>query len=272
MTISPHETHDPLNSSLWSAILAARLRGKPLTLQSQLSQSQPSQVFAPLLAARAEGRRFVIGQLGQSLDGRIATQSGHSHYINGADALTHLHRLRALVDGVIVGIGTVLADDPQLTVRRCEGPAPARIVIDPNSKLAPHHKCLAEGARRIVVGTENRPLPQGVEQLILKKGPDGIAPDALLDGLAQMGLSILLVEGGAATLSRMLLARSLDRLHVAVAPLIIGSGRPGIVLPEVTTLQEALRPTATVYPLSDGDVLFDCDLRAAPRTDPHARP
>ena len=65
---------------------------------------------------------MVVGQIGQSLDGRIATATGHSQYINGAAGLAHLHRLRALVDAVVVGVGTAIADDPQLTVRRVAGP------------------------------------------------------------------------------------------------------------------------------------------------------
>ena len=69
-------------------------------------------------------RPFVVAQLGQSLDGRIALPSGESKYINGPAALDHLHRLRAAVDAVIVGIGTVTADDPQLTVRRVDGREP----------------------------------------------------------------------------------------------------------------------------------------------------
>src|SRR5262249_27646232 len=77
----------------------------------------------------------VVAQIGQSLDGRIATVSGHSKYINGATGLAHLHRLRSLVDAVVVGIGTALADDPQLTVRLVQGPNPARVVIDPKRRL-----------------------------------------------------------------------------------------------------------------------------------------
>ena len=78
---------------------------------------------------------MVVGQIGQSLDGRIATESGHSKYINGPAGLTHLHRLRALVDAVVIGVGTAIADDPQLTVRRVSGQQPARVVIDPKGRL-----------------------------------------------------------------------------------------------------------------------------------------
>src|SRR5262245_5477267 len=83
-------------------------------------------LFGPLRHWRVDDL-VVVGQLGQSLYGRIATPTGNSHYINGAAGLDHLHRLRALLDGVVVGIGTALADDPQLTVRRVSGPQPVRV-------------------------------------------------------------------------------------------------------------------------------------------------
>src|SRR5262245_19632578 len=108
----------------------------------------------------------VVAQCGQSIDARNATASGHSHYINGAEGLAHLHRLRALVDAVVVGVATALADEPQLTVRRVAGPSPARVVIDPNGRLTPTLRLLADdGVRRLVItGTHAAPaLPAGVE-------------------------------------------------------------------------------------------------------------
>jgi hypothetical protein len=83
-------------------------------------------LFGTLRSARSAGGCMAVGQIGQSLDGRIATLSGHSRYINGSQGLCHLHRLRALVDAVVVGAGTVRADDPQLTVRHVAGPTPVR--------------------------------------------------------------------------------------------------------------------------------------------------
>ena len=108
----------------------------------------------------------VVGQIGQSLDGRIATETGHSKYINGPAGLAHLHRLRSLVDGVVVGVGTAIADDPQLTVRRVAGPQPARVIIDPKGRLGAEARVFAaDGVRRLLItvrGTACTP-PSGVE-------------------------------------------------------------------------------------------------------------
>lgn len=92
----------------------------------------------------------VIGQLGQSLDGRIATPTGASKYINGKEALRHLHRIRAEVDAVIIGVGTAIADDPQLTTRHVKGPNPARVVIDPHGRMPENLTMLRDGAAPVL--------------------------------------------------------------------------------------------------------------------------
>jgi diaminohydroxyphosphoribosylaminopyrimidine deaminase / 5-amino-6-(5-phosphoribosylamino)uracil reductase len=222
-------------------------------------------IFAPFLAAPPE-RPFVAAQLGQSLDGRIATISGESRFINGAAALDHLHRLRAHVDAVVVGASTIAADDPQLNVRRVEGQSPARVVIDPRGRLAPGGRWLAEdGARRVVV-TAAEGAPLDVEIVRLAARPDGtLDPAAIIAALFERGLKRILIEGGARTISAFIDADCVDRLHVLIAPMIIGSGKPGLALQPVPELARALRPHTSVHLLDDGDVLFDCDLRAGAR-------
>lgn len=218
-------------------------------------------LFGPFLAPR-----LVVGQFGQSLDGRIATPSGESKYINGEGGLAHLHRVRALVDAVVVGVSTAIADDPRLDVRFCQGTAPARVVLDPRGRLPAGLRLFREdGARRIVVTTPDAPAdhPDGVEVIRLATGPDGLAPAAIVDALAAAGLGRLLIEGGSQTVSRFLAAGALDRLHVIVAPVLIGAGPTGISIPGVERLADILRPAARAYPLG-GDVLFDCDLRSRP--------
>jgi riboflavin-specific deaminase-like protein len=218
-------------------------------------------LLQPILAA-PPGRPFVVGQLGQSLDGRIATESGESKWINRACALDHLHRLRSVVDAVVVGVGTVVADDPMLTVRRVPGPHPARVVIDPSGRLPLAPLCMTDnGVRRYVVRAVDAPVPDGVEEIRLPRLDGLCAPKAVIDALFALGFRRILIEGGAWTVSAFLAAGILDRLHVLVAPVILGSGKPGLSLPPIARLDDALRPTTSVHPLPDGDVLFDCDLR-----------
>jgi riboflavin-specific deaminase-like protein len=228
--------------------------------------------YLPLLAPQ-----LVIGQLGQSLDGRIATTSGHSHYVTGPESLVHLHRLRALVDAVVVGAGTVLADDPQLTVRHCPGPNPLRVVLDPQRKLPLKRRLFCDGQAPTLVlaavpAADPAPAPAPApapdpaagqtETALLSIADDGsgFAPAAVLSLLAARGAQRILVEGGGITVSRFLAAGALDRLHVVVAPMLIGSGRPGLTLPAIDHLDQALRPAHRRESLGE-DVLYELQLR-----------
>jgi len=250
------------DSPQWLEILAAA-RHEGSSAEPHANALWP--IYGPLAKAGC-ARGIVIGQIGQSLDGRIATPSGHSHYINGAGAILHLHRLRALVDAVVVGVGTVIADDPQLNVRHESGPTPARVVIDPNGRLPARAKCLRDdGARRIIIHSSHLARrdsdpSQGVEYVQLPQSQGGFDPGEMLAALAHIGLHRILVEGGAVTLSRFLAAGCLNRLHVMVAPIIIGSGPAGMALPPIARLDAALRPKVATFALPGGDVLFDCDL------------
>jgi diaminohydroxyphosphoribosylaminopyrimidine deaminase/5-amino-6-(5-phosphoribosylamino)uracil reductase len=220
-------------------------------------------VFGPLRRSKVDDM-VVVAQIGQSLDGRVATESGHSHYINGPEALAHLHRLRALVDAVVIGIGTALADNPQLTVRRVAGPQPARVVIDARGRLPSGAKLLAaDGARRLVLAGPGAkpPLPSDIEVVALPRADGEIAPSAILAALAERGFRRVLIEGGANTISRFLAAKCLDRLHVMVAPIILGSGRSSFALPPIERVDEAVLTPMKLHRLGD-DVLFDCDLSA----------
>ncbi len=216
------------------------------------------------IAASDPERPFVVAQLGQSLDGRIATPGGESRYINGAAGLDHLHRLRACVDAVVVGAGTIESDDPELTVRRCVGRNPARVVVDPRSRLDGGGRWLAQdGARRVLVTSDARGAPPGVETVALPADSGAIAPREIILALHRLGFARILVEGGARTVSSFIDAGAIDRLHLIVACTIIGSGRTGLDLRPLVRLGDALRPRTEVYRLGESDVLFDCDLRAA---------
>ena len=221
------------------------------------------------LARRPDGH--VVAMLGQSLDGFIATRSGHSRYINGEASLVHLHRIRALSDAVVVGVGTALADSPRLTTRHVAGPHPVRVVLDPHGRLPPGCGLLRDGAAATLVirATDGARFEQRLsDQAIALHLPalDGrIAPADVRAALADRGLGRLLVEGGGITVARFIEAGVVDRLHLAVAPLILGGGRPALPLPPVERLDKALRPACARHVMGE-DMLFD--LRLERRADP----
>jgi riboflavin-specific deaminase-like protein len=206
----------------------------------------------------------VVGQIGQTIDGRIATVTGQSKYVNGPAGLTHLHQLRALVDAVLIGVGTAVADNPQLTVRLVNGKSPARVILDPTARLAPDSLVWRDdGIQKIWVvadGVAASPPPQ-VELLSLPAVDGAINPIHLLQRLSACGLKRILIEGGAETVSRFIRAHCLDRLHLIVAPIIMGSGRPSFNLPPIEHMDQALRLPVQTH-LLDNEIVFDCTLRS----------
>ena len=208
---------------------------------------------------------LVVAQVGQSLDGRIATESGHSHYVTGPADIRRLHRLRALVDAVVVGARTVASDDPRLTVREVEGENPVRVVLDPDGRLDTRRNVFSDGAARTLVvrrtpEKDARPSAVGDVLMIPFSSADGFDPRIVLRMLREAGYRRVLIEGGGITVSRFLQAGVVDRLHVTVAPLLIGSGRPALTLTAIQSLDQALRPRCRHFRLGE-DILFDLDLR-----------
>lgn len=253
-------------------------------------------LYKPLVDARSAGaaRPWVVAQMGQSLDGFVATATGDSYYVNGAHSLVHLHRLRALCDAVLVGAGTVAIDNPQLTTRRVSGPHPVRVLLDPAARLDGRARALHDGqaptlwvcdarhadAARVRLGASPAEvLP--VDGLIDEHGTGvcadtrhgGLDPDSdrsarpawrvsrVLDALAARGLRVLFVEGGGVTVSHFFAAGALQRLHLSVAPVLVGNGRRGLRVPAHDVMAECPRPPARMVVLGD-DMLWDLDLAA----------
>ena len=255
MTSSPPPVA-PSSNPLWEQFLGDFFTDKALP------PSPLQAIFEPLRGARADGM-VVIGQIGQTMDGRIATVTGQSKYVNGLDGLSHLHQLRALVDAIVIGVGTALADNPQLTVRLVHGKNPARVVIDPRGRL-PHQSLVwqDDGIRKIWVvedGVDVHPLPQ-IELIRLPAIDGRIDPLQILQTLSAAGLKRVLVEGGAETISRFMSAGCLDRLHLIVAPIVMGSGRPSFNLPPIEHMDQAQRLPVKTHLLGN-EILFDCELR-----------
>lgn len=228
------------------------------------------ELYLPLVAGAGP---LTLGHLGQSVDGHIATESGDSHYVNGAENLAHLHRLRALADAVLVGPGTAARDDPRLTVRHVEGPNPVRVVLDPAAALPATLGVFSDGAAPTLRvcdaarASAARAARVEVLPVAARAGRVELAP--LLAALHARGLRVVFVEGGGRTVSDFLAAGLLDRLQIAAAPVLMGAGRRGVQLPAPGTMAACAWPAHRVFRMG-GDLLWDFDLRAggAPGTAP----
>jgi diaminohydroxyphosphoribosylaminopyrimidine deaminase/5-amino-6-(5-phosphoribosylamino)uracil reductase len=221
-------------------------------------------LYLPICSA-TDANPITVGHLGQSLDGFIATHAGESQYVTGEENIRHLHRMRALCDAVVVGAGTVAADDPQLTTRHVEGSSPLRVVLDPARRLSEHYKVFNDDSAETLYVCTRALAREGethvgrASLIALDEGPDGVDVGEVLRALRTRGCHRIFVEGGGVTVSMFLEANLLDRLHIAIAPLLIGDGRPAIRLPARTALSDCHRPRYRVYRMG-GDVLFDCEI------------
>lgn len=245
---------DAAGEAEWRALLAGAPAGE--------AAGRLSALFAPLFApSAAPDGCLVVGRLAQTLDGRIATRGGHSRWIGGEADLRHTHRLRALCHAVVVGAETVAEDDPQLTTRLVPGPSPLRVVLDPSRRLGTGFRVFHEGPPTLLVTAAEGPDRHGTAEVLRlgRNAAGGLDLAALLRALAARGARRIFVEGGGQTVSRFLAAGLLDRLHVTVAPMILGSGRPAFALPEVARVDQGLRFAWTVHELAP-DVLFDIAL------------
>jgi riboflavin-specific deaminase-like protein len=222
-------------------------------------------LYLPICSATTAAP-ITVGHLGQSLDGFIATHSGDSQFVTGEENLRHMHRLRALCDAVVVGAGTVAADDPRLTTRHVSGTNPLRVVIDPMARLSSAYHVFQDHeaptlyvyVKRYVSGPA--PSPGHAEVLGVTDGPNGPNLAELVAHLRGRGCARIFVEGGGVTVSAFLASGLLDRVQVAVAPMFIGGGRPAFRLPAANLLRECARPSYRVFRMG-GDMLFDCDMR-----------
>ena len=210
----------------------------------------------------AAGPTVTIAQLAQSVDGFIASRTGDANYVSGEEDREHLHRLRALVDAVIVGAQTVAADDPQLTTRTVPGPSPVRVIIDPRGRIPQNVRVLTDGQAKTLwcVAGDFRPpqLPQHVEVVSLPDKAGRFEPGAVLTTLQSRGLGRVLVEGGGRTVSDFLAAGVLDRLYLTTSPILVGDGIPGLRFAGADLLADALTGSVQRFSLGrDVCTVFD---------------
>ncbi|MGO9139123.1 MAG: bifunctional diaminohydroxyphosphoribosylaminopyrimidine deaminase/5-amino-6-(5-phosphoribosylamino)uracil reductase RibD [Syntrophales bacterium] len=196
------------------------------------------------------GIPFVTLKFAQSIDGRIATALGHSRWISSGQSLTFAHTLRSHHDAVLVGLGTLSKDDPELTVRLVRGRNPVRIVVDSHLRMSPAARILKDQdkAKTIVVTTNNaarekraRLADLGIEVLAVETDKDRrVDLMRLLMELGKRNISSVLVEGGAAIITSILAEQLPDRVVIIIAPKIVGRGLEAIGDLGIKSINESL--------------------------------
>ena len=197
-----------ISDAAWNGLLARAARrrlGEPTGDTDDLDDRNG-------LYADFAARPMIVGHLGQSIDGHIATTTGDSYYVTGPENLDHLHRMRALADAVIVGAGTVMTDDPKLTVRRVDGPNPVRVLIDPRAAVDRSAAIFRDDAAETLWLTRQT-LPSG-------DGPTDFVRAAVAH-LRDRGRGSLCVEGGGRTVSLFLAAGLAAGLGLWLLPGIV---------------------------------------------------
>jgi diaminohydroxyphosphoribosylaminopyrimidine deaminase/5-amino-6-(5-phosphoribosylamino)uracil reductase len=174
----------------------------------------------PWLHLQRTGRPYVTWKYAATLDGRGAAADGSSRWITGEAARADVHRLRGEVDAVVVGVGTVLVDDPQLTVRPAAGRQPLRVVLDRTGRTPPHARVRDDAAETVVLAQD---------------------PEQVLTGLRERGVVSVLLEGGPTVAAAFLRGGLVDRVVGYVAPALLGAGPATVASLGVGTINDALR-------------------------------
>lgn len=205
-----------------------QLRNAGLTVDVGVLEQEVKQQLAAYLHHRATGRPFVVLKMASTIDGRIAAADGSSKWITGETARKRVHQLRAESDAIVVGAGTVRADDPSLTVRDVEGPSPRRIVLGTIDASAKVHPCTQW----------TRTLPD------------------LLDTLGKEGVVQLLVEGGARVAASFHRERLINQYIMHIAPVIAGGDNAAGVFagPAASTMADMWRGRIVSTTNLDGDI------------------
>lgn len=243
-----------------------KLRDAGILVESGILAAEAQRVNERFFFWMRTGLPFVGLKLAQTLDGKIADVRGKSRWITGKPARREAHRLRAQYHAVLIGARTALLDDPQLTVRHVNGRNPVRVVVDGQLNVTARLKIFREGGQTIVVTTQRatRAKPKLVEQLrqggamiVALPGGNRIHPERILYALAQEGISSVLIEGGSDVVSQFLQNGYWNKLHLFIAPKILGEGISFFASGTRATLDTALDVKVTDVRFVPPDILLE---------------
>lgn len=206
--------------------------------------------------ARKMGRALAVAHFAQSLDGKIATSSGHSRWISGEENLIHAHRMRALCGGVLIGTNTLMRDRPALTVRHVEGENPVKIVLG-NSKA--DYSTLLASEEKVVLITNVDLMPEiNIELIKMNSESELHDPIEILKILYEkLNIHSVYIEGGAFTSSHFLKNKALQQVQMFLSPVIFGSGISNFSFPAINEVNESLRFLDHCFlPMGNGMLFF----------------
>jgi GTP cyclohydrolase II len=239
------------------------LRAKATRLGHLLDQlpnpDGPGGMPIPLL------RPLVTVHYAQTIDGRIASRTGDAHWVSGEQSLRFAHELRAANDAVLVGIGTVLADDPRLTVRLVNGESPVRVIVDSKLRIPRDANVLTETVSQTIVATTPY-APELAARAIRNTGAQVIRARASEDGTVDLsdllmrlrtrGIRSVLIEGGRGIITSALREHLVDRLTVCIAPKVLGEGIAAVGDLNIERLREAVTFSRARFISCGEDVIF----------------
>jgi diaminohydroxyphosphoribosylaminopyrimidine deaminase/5-amino-6-(5-phosphoribosylamino)uracil reductase len=205
---------------------------------------QCCEIIIPLLL---KNNSNLIGQIGQSIDGKIALNNGKSHYINEKESIIYLHCLRSISDGVLVGVNTIIKDNPLLTTRKIKGQNPTRLIIDPSLKLTNKYKIFKDNNKNIIFTNSSK--RKKLYNTTIVKFPKKNFTFSIYKYLKKTSLKTILIEGGPTTLSHFIELKLLNYMQFIISPTIIGSGIDSLKLKPITNLKNAIRKKNTISKL-----------------------
>ncbi len=225
----------------------------------------PSVMTSAPVPSGNNARPAVTVHYAQTIDGRIAARSGDAHWVSGESSLRLAHELRASHDAIMVGIGTVMADDPRLTVRLVPGTSPVRVIVDSTLRIPIGSNVFTDRSARTIIATTPW-APQARARAINAAGGEVLRAHASADGgvdltdllrrLRSIGIGSLLIEGGRGIITSALDAHLVDRLTVCIAPKVIGEGVSAVGDLHIDYLREALTFSRARFVTCGEDLIF----------------
>ena len=207
-----------------------RLQQAGIEISLGLLEERASRLNEAFVKFTVTGSPFLTLKLAMTLDGRIADRHGHSKWITGPETRKMVHRWRAWSDAVMVGSGTVLADNPRLNVRDAEGDDPLRVIVDPECAV-PFDACVFADENALVITSDASDKQRrviledhGIEVLVLNGGPGTIPMKSVMGTLGKRQLTSILCEGGAGMAGSLIREQCVDKLLLTYAPKLIGDG------------------------------------------------